>query len=162
LLITISLAMKSPSGRALPSRPRFQDDADNRVHLRPFTGVSGNSPPLMPGVLTLSPDATHLRYTFLMKTATIPSIRVEPDLREQLEQVLHEGESLSAFVETSVRESVRRRVNQADFIQRGIASLEAALRSGSYVTADAVVRGLEERLSAARAGKRRKASSARG
>ena len=97
-----------------------------------------------------------------MKTATIPSIRVEPDLREQLEQVLHEGESLSAFVETSVRESVQRRVNQAEFLQRGIASLEAARRSGNLVSADAVVRRLEVRLAAARAGKRRKASSARG
>ena len=97
-----------------------------------------------------------------MKTATIPSIRVEPDLREQLEQVLHEGESLSAFVETSVRENVKRRLNQSAFIQRGIASLEAARRSGNYVSADAVVRGLEVRLSAARAGKRRKSSSARG
>jgi predicted transcriptional regulator len=97
-----------------------------------------------------------------MKTATIPSIRVEPDLREQLEQVLREGESLSAFVEASVRENVKRRVDQAAFIQRGISSLEAARRSGEYVSAEAVVRSLEDRLSAARAGKRRKSSSVRG
>ena len=92
-----------------------------------------------------------------MKTATIPSIRVEPDLRDELEKVLREGESLSAFVEASVRDNVERRLAQAAFIKRGIASLGAAMRSGEYVSADDVVRGLDARLSKARAGKRRKA-----
>ena len=95
----------------------------------------------------------------LMKTAAIPSIRVEPDLREQLEQVLHDGETLSAFVEASVRENVKRRVDQAAFIHRGIASLQAARRSGEYVTAEAAIRRLEVRLSTARASKRRKSAS---
>ena len=98
----------------------------------------------------------------LMKTAAIPSIRVEPDLREQLEQVLRDGETLSAFVEASVRENVKRRVDQAAFIHRGIASLQAARRSGEYVAAEAAVRRLDDRLSAARAGKRRKPASAPG
>ena len=51
-----------------------------------------------------------------MKTSTIPSVRVEPELREQLERVLQEGETLSSFVESSVRETVRRRVEQAEFV----------------------------------------------
>jgi len=33
-----------------------------------------------------------------VKTSTLPSLRVEPELREAAEQVLQEGESLSAFV----------------------------------------------------------------
>lgn len=91
-----------------------------------------------------------------MKTSTIPSIRVEPELRDQAEQVLREGESLSAFVEASVRENVQRRLDQAAFIQRGMASLDAARRGGGYVSADTVIKGLEQRLAAARAAKARK------
>ncbi len=34
-----------------------------------------------------------------MKTASIPSLRVEPELRRAAEAVLHEGESLSSFLE---------------------------------------------------------------
>ena len=41
-----------------------------------------------------------------MKTTTIPSIRVEPDFRAEVEAVLAEGETLSQFVEASVRASV--------------------------------------------------------
>ena len=96
-----------------------------------------------------------------MKSSAIPSIRVEPELREQVERVLNEGETLSAFVEASVRDSVRRRLDQADFVKRGLASLAAARRSGQYVTADAVVRKLEARLTKARAAKPRKPSSPR-
>jgi predicted transcriptional regulator len=79
--------------------------------------------------------AVRLHYTFHMKTSTIPSVRVEPELREQLEQVLQDGETLSSFVEKSVRDTVRRRLEQAEFVARGIASLEAAKRSGRYVRA---------------------------
>ena len=39
-----------------------------------------------------------------MKTATIPSLRVDPALREAAESVLDQGETLSSFVETALRE----------------------------------------------------------
>ena len=39
-----------------------------------------------------------------MKSSVIPSVRVAPEFRAQLEQVLHEDESLSAFVEAAVRD----------------------------------------------------------
>ena len=84
-----------------------------------------------------------------MKTAALPSIRVEPALRDQLENVLRADESLSAFVEAAVRENLRRRVDQAAFLQRGINSLASAQRTGQYVTAQAVVRQLEDKLAAA-------------
>lgn len=89
-----------------------------------------------------------------MKTSTIPSVRVEPELREQLEQVLQEGETLSSFVETSVRETVRRRLEQAQFVARGIASIEAAKQTGSYVDAGTVVAKLRDRLDKARSTRR--------
>jgi predicted transcriptional regulator len=92
-----------------------------------------------------------------MKSSTIPSVRVEAELRVQLEQVLHDGETLSAFVEASVRDTVRRRLDQAEFVARGIASLEAAKRDGRYVDAKTVVAKLQARLDKARG----KASAAR-
>ena len=85
-----------------------------------------------------------------MKTSTIPAVRVEPELREQLEQVLQEGETLSSFVETSGRETVRRRIEQAEFVARGIASLDAAKASGRFVDVDVVVTKLQARLEKAR------------
>ncbi len=85
-----------------------------------------------------------------MRTAAIPSVRVEPALREQLEQVLHEGESLSSFVEASVRAQVRRRLDQAEFLRRGQASLADARQQGRYVRSDDVLRKLQSRLEQAR------------
>jgi hypothetical protein len=93
-----------------------------------------------------------------MKTSTIPAVRVEPELREQLERVLQEGETLSSFVETSVRDTVRRRVEQAEFVARGIKSLEAAKRSARFVSAGVVVAKLQARLDKARTKTRRPAA----
>lgn len=90
-----------------------------------------------------------------MKTSTIPAVRVEPELREQLEQVLQEGETLSSFVETSVRETVRRRIEQAEFVARGLASLVASKRDGQFAEADDVVAKLQARLDKARSEARR-------
>ena len=92
-----------------------------------------------------------LRYIAEMKTATIPAVRVEPEFRAEVESVLAEGESLSEFVEASVRASVERRRFQAEFIARGLRSREEARRTGDYVDADEVVAALQRKLDAARA-----------
>ena len=102
-----------------------------------------------------------MRYTGGMKTTTIPSVRVEPELREQLERVLQEGETLSSFVENSVRETIRRRVEQAEFVARGIASLEEARRTRRYVDAGVVVAKLQARLDKARSKRRRQSAAKR-
>lgn len=91
-----------------------------------------------------------LRYTASMKTATIPSVRVEPEFRAEVESVLAEGESLSEFVEASVRTSVERRRAQAEFIARGLRSRDAARHTGDYVNADDVVAALQRKLDTAR------------
>ena len=67
-----------------------------------------------------------------MKTATFPSLRVEPELREAAESVLQEGETLSNFIETSVRETIERRRARAEFIARGLQSRDEARRTGVY------------------------------
>jgi hypothetical protein len=85
-----------------------------------------------------------------MKTATIPSIRVEPEFRADVESVLSDGETLSEFVEASVRASVERRRTQAEFIARGLRSRDEARRTGDYVDADVVLESLQRKLDAAR------------
>jgi hypothetical protein len=94
-----------------------------------------------------------MRYNRRMKSATIPSVRVEPELRAEVESLLSEGETVSEFVEASVRATVLRRRNQAEFMARGLRSLENARQTGDYVEADVVLEGLQRKLDAARARK---------
>ena len=94
-----------------------------------------------------------------MKTATFPSLRVEPELREAAEQVLEEGESLSGFIEASVRESIERRRTRAEFMARGLASREEAQRSGVYFASEAVHAELGQMLANARAKAKAKAKA---
>jgi len=85
-----------------------------------------------------------------MKTSTIPAIRVEPALRAELERLLNEGETLSEFVEQSVRTALQRRVDQGEFIARGMASLDRAREANEYIDADTVIAGLQHKLDKAR------------
>ena len=86
-----------------------------------------------------------------MKTATLPSLRVDPELRAAAESVLKEGESLSAFVENSVKAQIHFRKTQAEFIARGLASLAESERTGIYFTSEEVLRELKGMLDAKRA-----------
>ena len=99
-----------------------------------------------------------MHYIAGMKTATIPAVRVEPELRAEVESLLGEGETVSQFVEASVRASGQRRRAQAEFVARGLRSRQEAHRTGHYVEADVVVSALQRKLDAARksAGKTRK------
>lgn len=92
-----------------------------------------------------------LRYLVAMKTASIPSIPVEPAFLAEVESVLGDGESLSEFVEAAVRATVERRRVHADFMARGLRSRDEAKRAGDYVDADVVVAGLQSKLDDARA-----------
>lgn len=85
-----------------------------------------------------------------MKTATLPPLRVEPELREAAERLLRDGETLSGFVEQAVRQSVDRRQAQELFVARGLASSAAAKKSGVYFSAASVLTLLANRLEQAR------------
>jgi hypothetical protein len=73
-----------------------------------------------------------------MKTASLPSLRVDPELRRAAESVLEDGESLSRFVEDSVRAGIERRRLRREFVARGLASRDEARNSGEYFSADQV------------------------
>ena len=81
-----------------------------------------------------------------MKTSTIPSLRVKPELRLAAENVLQEGESLSSFVEQSLRRNIQHRKAQQEFIARGLASAAEAERTAEYFYADDVLRELDVML----------------
>ena len=84
-----------------------------------------------------------------MKTATIPSLRVEPGLRHAAENVLHNNESLSSFVLQSLQANIKRRQLQQEFIARGLASRDEARITGEYFEADTVLHELDDMLSRA-------------
>lgn len=86
-----------------------------------------------------------------MKTATIPSLRVDPALREAAESVLDQGETLSSFVESALRMGIDQRRAHREFIARGLASYAAASQRGDFKPAADVIQTLEQRLAAAKA-----------
>jgi predicted transcriptional regulator len=78
-----------------------------------------------------------------MKTATIPALRVEPQLREAAQSVLTHGETLSSFLEESLRTNIERRLYQQAFITRGIASRDEAQATQEYYSAESVMSELD-------------------
>jgi hypothetical protein len=85
-----------------------------------------------------------------MKTATLPSIHVALNFRQEMERVFEDGETVSKFVEGAVRREVDKRKCQAKFVRRGIAAIRDTQRTGNGVPASEVLTRLETRLSAAR------------
>jgi hypothetical protein len=85
-----------------------------------------------------------------MKTAIIPALRVEPKLREAAQSVLSDGETLSSFVEESLRTNIERRLYQQAFITRGIFSRDEAKATQEYYSADKVLAELNAILQQAK------------
>jgi hypothetical protein len=76
-----------------------------------------------------------------MKTATLPAIRVEPELRQKIESVLDQGETLSSFMESTLRSAVEFRAIQNEFHARGKRSQQHYDATGvSYSTEDVLQR----------------------
>ncbi len=86
-----------------------------------------------------------------MKTATIPSLRVDPELRHAAENILQNGETLSSFVIQSLRDGIEHRQMQREFIARGLASRDESMQTGEYFDAEDVLDTLDEMLSQAEA-----------
>lgn len=99
-----------------------------------------------------------LRYIGPMKTASLPSIRVEPELRTELESVLGEKETLTDFMEMAVRRAVEQRRVEVDFRARAEAAWQDYQRTGVAVPADEVLAKLQDRIDA----KRKALESSRG
>jgi predicted transcriptional regulator len=85
-----------------------------------------------------------------MKTAILPQVRVEPQLRADLESVLREGETLSEFVETTVRSAVEHRRVQKEFHSRADAAWAHFQQTGEAYPAQDVVAELRAKVDAKR------------
>ena len=92
----------------------------------------------------------HLHYIAGMKTSTLPAVRVEPALRSDAEAVLDEGESLSDFVASCVRDGVAWRRTQDAFLARAQDAVERSARENSGISPHEVLRQMDVRLEAAR------------
>jgi predicted transcriptional regulator len=91
-----------------------------------------------------------------MKTATIPSLRVDPKLRKAAERVLRDGESLSGFVEQSLRAQIASREAQSEFVARGLAARNESRTTGKYYPAGKVLRELDGILAQAQSAAKKK------
>ena len=81
-----------------------------------------------------------------MKTTTIPSLRVSPELRKQAEDVLEQGETLSGFVLDALTRSIDYRKSRQAFIARGLSNAAQAKKTGKYAPADKVIGKLARKL----------------
>jgi predicted transcriptional regulator len=85
-----------------------------------------------------------------MKNATLPSLRVDSEVRAAAESVLREGETLSSFVLEAVRLNIERREAQQAFIARGLRAREEAAATGNYVSPESMLSRLDATLARAR------------
>ncbi|SIQ47823.1 MULTISPECIES: YlcI/YnfO family protein [Pseudacidovorax] len=85
-----------------------------------------------------------------MKSAILPQVRVDPELRADLESLLRDGESLSGFIEDSVRSAVAYRRAEAEFYARGEAAWQEYSRTGVAHAADEVIGEMRQRLESRR------------
>ena len=67
-------------------------------------------------------------------------------MRAEIENALHEGESLSQFVEAAVLQAARRRKADRDFLARGRASLDNARKTGEFYPLRGVLDEMQARL----------------
>ena len=85
-----------------------------------------------------------------MKSAVIPQVEVEPALLAELESVLQPGETLTDFVEATVRNAIAFRRVQTSFHAQAQAASEEYHRSGASAPVETVLKGLQSKLDAKR------------
>jgi hypothetical protein len=81
-----------------------------------------------------------------MRSATFPPIRVQPEVRAEVEAVLREGETLTQFIEEAVVAAAAWRRMQSEFVARGEAAIERWKHEGGGHGVDEVMAGLQARL----------------
>jgi hypothetical protein len=85
-----------------------------------------------------------------MKSSSLPPVRVDAKFRAEAESVLHDGESLTGFIETTVRRAVEHRRIQAAFEAGARKSLAQYKRSGASHSVGEVFGELKAKIEARR------------
>ena len=94
-----------------------------------------------------------------MKTATLPAVRVAPEVRQLVESVLKEGESLSTFIEETVKKQAQWRKEDEAFYAEA-ARRSALLKAGKMktITAEESIRRLRAQIEKKKAMQMKKAA----
>jgi predicted transcriptional regulator len=82
----------------------------------------------------------------MLKSATLPPVRIDSATKRGIQTHLRANETVSAFVEDAVQQSLARRKMQKEFLARGLASAREAQAAGTYVSSEVVLKGLAARL----------------
>ncbi|WP_455874905.1 YlcI/YnfO family protein [Rhizobium yanglingense] len=90
-----------------------------------------------------------------MKTASLPSLRFDSELRAAAESVLEEGETLSAFLESGVRRQIDFRKTKMEFIARGLALRDEAGWTGPDHSSEEALGMIRAKLDAPEAARER-------
>ncbi len=85
-----------------------------------------------------------------MKTATLPAVRVSPELRELVESVLKDGESLSMFIEDTVKKHAAWRKEDEAFYARAAQASQNLRDGGKFYTAEESIARLRAQVKRAR------------
>ena len=85
-----------------------------------------------------------------MSSAPLRSVYIEPDLHDEVESVLDDGESLSDFVESCVRKSVQWRRTQDAFLARAREAVDRGVRDGCGISPEQLLKLMDDRLDEAR------------
>jgi hypothetical protein len=85
-----------------------------------------------------------------MRTATLPAVRVSPDTRALIESVLKEGESLSTFIEETVRKHAAWRKEDEAFHARAALASKRLAEGGKFFTAEESIARLRAQVQRAR------------
>jgi hypothetical protein len=86
-----------------------------------------------------------------MNETVKPAILDDEDFHAAAESVLREGETVADLIDRSARAEVEYRREQAEFVARGLASLEEAERTGVWYTTEDVLSMMRAKLDAAKA-----------
>ena len=89
-----------------------------------------------------------------MKSATLPALRVSPDLRLAAEKALRPNETISKLMEASLERFIAHRIAEDEFIARGLRSAQEARQSQVYFSADEVLQRLKAKLAQAKSSAR--------
>ncbi len=94
-----------------------------------------------------------------MRTATLPAVRVSPDTRSLIESVLREDETLSTFIEQTLKQQALQRKEDAAFYAEALRR-SGLVKSGKMktITAEESIRRLREQLAKKKASKQKNAA----
>ena len=92
--------------RTEPSPFCFRDSCRHGLFVMPVGGIDEWAP-FMGSLPRKDRRGSYMKR--MLTQSGVASLRIEAELRDAAEEVLHEGETFSSFVEASIRESIARR-----------------------------------------------------